>query len=63
MKIMASVYNGNMVKCPHCGAYVDYSSSDIRTEERGYGVATYDGETYNAKLITCPRCGKEIEVY
>lgn len=52
-----------MVKCPHCGAYVDYSSSDIRTEERGYGVATYDGETYNAKLITCPRCGKEIEVY
>ena len=60
---MANVYNGNMVKCPHCGSYVEYSSSDITTREQGYGVGTYNGETYMAKFVRCPRCGKEIEVY
>lgn len=52
-----------MVKCVCCGSYITYSDSDVKTEERGYGVMTYAGETYMAKLIRCPKCGQEIEVY
>lgn len=60
---MAEVYTGNIVKCHHCGKNISYSSSDIYTRERGYGVGTYAGETYIAKLIRCPNCGNELEVY
>lgn len=59
---MASVYKGNIVKCPHCSAYIKYQDKDISTEERGYGVMTYAGETYMAKIIICPNCGKKIEL-
>lgn len=58
---MAKVIN-NVVKCPHCSAYVKYDESDIKTEERSYGVMTYAGETYIAKIITCPKCGRKIEL-
>ena len=60
---MIRILEQNIVKCPHCGAYLTYEDSDITTEERGYGVGTYYGETYMAKIITCPKCGKKIEVY
>ena len=59
---MEKVVN-NVVKCPHCSAYVEYDESDIKTEERSYGVMTYGGDTYVAKIITCPKCGRKIEVY
>lgn len=59
---MAKIIN-NVVKCYGCGSYVKYDESDIKTEERGYGVGTYAGETYMAKVIICPKCGKKIEVY
>ena len=52
----------NIVKCPCCSTYVEYDDSDITTEERGYGVGTYYGETYMAKVITCPKCNKKIEL-
>ena len=58
---MAKVIN-NVVKCYDCGSYVKYNESDITTEERGYGVGTYYGETYMAKIITCPKCGRKIEI-
>ena len=60
---MAKVYEGNIVKCPHCNVFVEYDESDISREERDYGVGTYAGETYMAKIIICPKCGKKIEVY
>ena len=53
----------NIVKCPCCSTYVEYDESDIKTEERSYGVMTYGGDTYVAKIITCPKCGSKIEVY
>jgi endogenous inhibitor of DNA gyrase (YacG/DUF329 family) len=53
----------NIVKCPCCSAYVEYDESDIKTEERDYGVGTYAGETYMAKIITCPKCGRKVEIY
>lgn len=58
---MAKVIN-NVVKCYGCGSYIKYNESDINTEERGYGVMSYAGETYTAKIIVCPKCGKKIEV-
>ena len=60
---MASIYCGNITKCSHCGKYIEYSLSDVKTEERGYGVGTYNGETYMANIIICPNCGKKIEVF
>ena len=59
---MARVIN-NVVKCYDCGSYVKYNESDIKTEERSYGVMSYAGETYMAKIITCPKCGRKIEIY
>ena len=59
---MTKVVN-NVVKCLCCSAYVEYDESDIKTEERGYGVGTYAGETYMAKIITCPKCGRKVEIY
>lgn len=53
----------NIVKCHNCGSYVEYDESDIKTEERSYGVMTYGGDTYVAKIITCPKCGGKIEIY
>lgn len=52
----------NVVKCGYCGAYIEYSPSDIETVERGYGVQTYAGETYTASVIRCPKCGHIIEL-
>ena len=60
---MIDIYSGNMVKCVCCGSYITYSDSDVKTEERGYGVMSYAGETYMAKLIRCPKCNNDIEVY
>ena len=60
---MVKIYEGNIVKCMNCSKYITYSDSDIEKVERGYGVATYAGETYMAKIITCPKCGSKIEVY
>lgn len=60
---MIKILDGNIVKCSHCGAYLTYEDSDIKTEERSYGVASYTGETYMAKLITCPKCNNKIELY
>ena len=59
---MIKVLDRNIVKCPHCGTNLSYEDSDITTEERGYGVGTYYGETYMAKIITCPECNKKIEL-
>ena len=59
---MIKVLDWNIVKCQHCGAYLTYEDSDITTEERGYGVGTYYGETYKASVIKCPNCGNEIEL-
>lgn len=59
---MIKVLDWNIVKCPHCGTNLSYEDSDITTEERGYGVGTYYGETYMAKIITCPKCNKKIEL-
>lgn len=60
---MAKVYDGKIVKCPHCGKYIEYSSNDIYTRVQSYGLVSYAGETYNAHFITCPNCKREIEVY
>ena len=60
---MAKILDGNITKCSCCGAYIEYSPSDIEVKERSYGVGTYNGETYMAKLLTCPKCGRKIEVY
>ena len=59
---MAKIYEGNITRCCGCNSYIEYSDSDISTEEKGYGVGTYAGETYLAKTITCPKCGKKIEI-
>ena len=59
---MIKVLDRNIVKCLHCGTNLSYEDSDITTEERGYGVGTYYGETYMAKIITCPKCNKKIEL-
>lgn len=59
---MVKKIEGNIVKCINCGSYLEYEDSDVKTEERGYGVGTYAGETYMAKLITCPKCGRLIEL-
>ena len=52
---MIKIYEGNITKCYRCNSYIEYSDSDISTEERGYGVGTYAGETYLAKMpfINC----------
>ena len=55
------VLRGKIVGCK-CGSFLKYDESDIKTEERGYGVGTYYGETYIAKIITCPICLRKIEV-
>jgi DNA-directed RNA polymerase subunit RPC12/RpoP len=60
---MVTVYNGNIVKCPYCGTYLEYSGSDILEEERGYGVGTYAGETYMAQYIICPHCNKKVDLW
>lgn len=59
---MVKKIEGNIVKCINCGSYLEYEDSDVKTEERGYGVGTYAGETYMAKLITCPKCSRLIEL-
>lgn len=59
---MAKVLGENIVKCG-CGKHIEYGASDITTNECGYGVGTYQGETYMGKFITCPNCGRKIEVY
>lgn len=59
---MAEVYSGNIIKCSHCGKYIQYSDSDVNVVEKDYGVGTYYGETYNARVIKCPNCGNEIEL-
>lgn len=60
---MIKILVGNIVKCSHCGAYLTYEDSDIKTEERSYGVGTYGDETYWAKVITCPKCNNKNELY
>ena len=59
---MVKILKGNIVKCSDCNSFLKYDDSDITTEERGYGVGTYYGETYMAKIITCPKCNKKIEL-
>ena len=57
MEVIKHGNTHNEVKCPHCGALLDYSANDILTHS---ATDDYFGYYYEWDLIKCLDCGGNI---